>query len=290
MRLMATEPGNTVRMDVRAVLARALLWGTVLAGSGSLIWSLAGLRDSVNWLTVVVVLSAAILAEWLKVSIYETRTQTLSFTLSVAVIMAAITIDPLLAPLVGLTAALLHVVARRQRAPEKIAFNLGNLAFAAMGASWVYVWLRPTGPGFGFGHLAAATVSVVTYFFLNHGGISAMISLHSGRSLGAALRESTYWFGPTSILMGLTGAYLGGVNSLNGMVGTIMFLVPLLLMRFTLSFYAKRSRATIRTLEIQADRLDHQARHDALTGLPNRLELQDQLDSRLVDRKSTRLN
>jgi diguanylate cyclase (GGDEF)-like protein len=279
---MAADQTNIVRADLRPLLARGLLWGTVLAGTAGLIWSLVGLRDSANWLTILVVLCAAILAEWLKVSIYETRAQTLSFTLSVVVIMAAITIDPLLAPLVGLTAAVLHVVARRQRAATKIVFNLANLAFAAVGASWVYVWLRPAGPGFGFGHLLAATASVITYFLLNHGGISAMISLHSGRSFGTALRESTYWFGPTSILMGLTGAYLGGINDLLGLVGTIMFVVPLLLMRFTLSFYAKRSQATIKTLEVHAERLDHQARHDALTGLPNRVELQDRMDNRLA--------
>src|SRR5258708_2347136 len=50
------------------------------------------------------------------------------------------------------------------------------------------------------------------------GGIYAMISLHSGQSFGKALRESTYWLGPPSILMGLTGAYLGGITDLLGLL------------------------------------------------------------------------
>ena len=273
---------NTLRAYPRPLLARGLLWGTVLAGAAGLAWSLFGLRDSANALAIPLVLTAAIVAELLKVSIYEARAQTLTFTLSVVVIMAAITIDPLLGPLVGLIAALLHVVATRQRVLTKIAFNLGNLTLASGGASLVYVWLRPAGPGFGLGHLVAASASVVVYFLLNHGGVAAMISLHSGRSFIATMRESGNTLGPTSILLGLTGAFLGGIHDLLGLVGAIMFLVPLLLMRFTLAFYAHRSQATIKTLEVQAERLDHQARHDALTGLPNRVELQDRLDDRLA--------
>src|SRR5438874_2434934 len=252
---MTAEPTTSAnaRADRRPLLARWLLWGTVLAGTAVLVWSLLGLRELANGLTIPLVLAAAFVAEWLKVSIYETRAQTLSFTLSVVVIMAAITIDPLLAPLVGFTAALLHVLATRQRAPAKIAFNLGNLALASGVAGWVYVWLRPAGESFGLSHLVAASASVIVYFLLNHGLIAAMISLHSGRLFSAVMRDSSYWFGPTSILLGLTGAFLGGIHDLLGLVGAIMFLVPLLLMRFTLSFYAQRSQATIKTLEIQAD-------------------------------------
>src|SRR5713226_3690350 len=102
---MAAKQTTTARADPRPLLARGLLWGTVLAGSAVLVWSLIGLRELANGMTIPLVLGAAFVAEWLKVSIYETRAQTLSFTLSVVVIMAAITIDPLLAPMVGFTAA-----------------------------------------------------------------------------------------------------------------------------------------------------------------------------------------
>src|SRR2546428_10817982 len=100
-----------------------------------------------------------------------------------------------------------------------------------------------------------------------------MISLHSGRSFGTVMRDSA-WFGPTSILLGLTGAFIGGIHDSIGLLGAVMFMAPVLLMRFTLTFYARRSAATIQNL-------DHMARHDALTGLPNRVEVQDRLQERL---------
>lgn len=271
---MAAERTNTLSVVPRRVLARGLLWATVLAGAGGLGWSLLGLRDSADGATIALALVAVIVAELLKVTIYEARQQTLSFSLSVLVIMAAITIEPLLGPLVGLIAALVHVLATRQRALDKIAFNLANLSLAAWVGSALYLRLRPADTGFGFGHIAAASVAVVAYYLLNVGAISAMVSLHSGRSFAIVMRDSA-WFGPTSILLGLTGAFLGGIHDLLGPVGATMFLVPVLLMRFTLGFYAKRSQATIKAL-------DHQARYDALTDLPNRVELQHLLGERLA--------
>ena len=198
------------------------------------------------------------------------------------VIMAAITIEPLLGPVVGLVSGLVHVITRRQRDSAKVAFNLANPSLAAGGAACAYAVLRPAEAGFGLGHLAAASVAVVAYYVLNVGVTSAMVSLHSGRGLQGVLRDSA-WFAPTSLLLGLTGAFLGGIHDLLGLIGATMFLVPVLLMRFTLSFYAQRSQATIKTLENQAQRLDYQARYDALTELPNRLELHNRVETRLAD-------
>ena len=79
---MAAKHTNALRADPRAFLARGLLWGTVLAGAAGLAWSLIGLRESANALAIPLVLAAAILAEVFKVSIYEARAQTLTFTLS----------------------------------------------------------------------------------------------------------------------------------------------------------------------------------------------------------------
>ena len=275
---MAADRPPTPFAIPRLLLASWLLWGTVIHRM-SLIWSLANWHDGVTELAAALVV-AAIVAELLKVKIYQARQQTLAFSLSMVVIMAAVTSEPLLGPLIGLCASLTHLFASRQKAPDKIAFNLANVSLAAGRGRGVRL-VAAVHDGIRAGHLAAAGVAVITFYMLNIGLISAMISLHSSRTFASVLSDSA-WFAPTSILLGLTGAFVGGINDLLGLMGAIMFLVPVLLMRFTLSFYSQKSQATIKTLEVQADRLDHQARYDTLTELPNRLELQDQLEARLI--------
>ena len=115
---MATERSPHPPADLRALLTNWLLWGTVIAGSTGLIWSLANWHEGITELAAALVL-AAIVAELLKVKIYQARQQTLSFSLSMVVIMAAVTSEPLLGPLVGLTAALTHRVANRQKEPVR---------------------------------------------------------------------------------------------------------------------------------------------------------------------------
>ena len=217
----------------------------------------------------------------LKLTIYEARKQTLSFTFSVATIMAAITVEPHFGPIAGLLAGLLHVLATRQRAPAKVAFNLANLSVAATLASLLYTFLRPAGSGFSPAHLLAAAFAVVAFYITNIGPVAAMVSLNSDRPFLTVVRESA-WFGPVNVLLGLTGAFLGGIHELLGLMGALMFLVPLLLMRFTLGFYAARSKRTIKMLEAHADSLDYQARYDSLTELPNRTELQRLVEQRIA--------
>ena len=125
------------------MLGSALLWLTVLAGSGSLGWSLFGMPLVGDVGLAALVVCAAIVGELLKVTIYEARRQTLSFSLSVVVIMAAITIDPVLGPMAALVSSAAHVLVARQRAPIKIAFNLSNPVMSAGVAAWVYASTKP---------------------------------------------------------------------------------------------------------------------------------------------------
>jgi diguanylate cyclase (GGDEF)-like protein len=259
---------------IGTVLGNALLWLTVLAGSGALGWSLFGLPHVGDIGLAALVVVAAIVGELLKVTIYEARRQTLSFSLSVVVIMAAITIDPVLGPVAALMSSAAHVLVARQRSPIKIAFNLSNPVLSAGITAWVYQSLQPLLVSLPFDSIATAACAAVVYNLCNVGNMSLMISLHSGRSFRAIVRDSI-WFTPTTVLLGLTGAFVGSIHGALGLTGAVMFSVPVLLMRFTLSFYARRSAATIA-------HLDYIARHDALTDLANRVELLERLQERLA--------
>jgi diguanylate cyclase (GGDEF)-like protein len=267
-------------------ISTLIVWSTVLTALVGLTWSFSGLGRQTDWSGVPLIIAGAIAAEVLKLTIYEARKQTLSFTFSVATIMAAITVEPHFGPLTGLFAGVLHVLAARQRAPAKVALNIAILSVAASVASLLYMFLRPPSAGFGPAHLVAAGIGVIAYYVTNIGVVAAMVSLNSGRPYLTVVRESA-WFGPVNVLLGLTGAFLGGIHELLGLMGALMFLVPLLLMRFTLGFYAARSQRTIRMLEAHADSLDHQARYDSLTDLPNRAEVQRRVEQRFAgDRQS----
>src|SRR6266851_4019241 len=69
--------------------AQALLWGTSLAGLLTAAWSLWALTQHGSWDRLLPLLALAMLAELLPVRIYEARRQSVSFSMSAAVSLAA---------------------------------------------------------------------------------------------------------------------------------------------------------------------------------------------------------
>jgi signal transduction histidine kinase len=233
----------------RLVGAPILLWATVAGGLVGLIWSLLAVHWSGGWLLLVPFLALAAAAECLKVEVYQAKQERLSLSFTIAVTMAAATVLPASAPLVSGLAALVHMILRRQRRLDKALFGVANPVLAAMAASTVYELLRPLEPALTVGHLGAALVAVASFYLVNIGLIVLMISLHTGRPLARVMRE-TAWFGPTNLALGLTGAFVGETHELLGLTGVVMFIVPLLVMRFTLALYARQSQQTIAALEL----------------------------------------
>jgi diguanylate cyclase (GGDEF)-like protein len=266
----------------RRLLAALVLWGTVAAALPASAWSLTAIARTGAWEVLLPFVSLAAVAELLRVRIYRARAETFSFSLAVAVTMAAVSAASVAAPLAALSASVVHIAMTGTRRLDKVVFNLSANPLAAGIAAWTYLLLRGPLPGGVVGHLLAAAGAVAAYLVINLGLVSAMVSIHSGRSLLAVAR-STGWFVPTNLLLGLTGAFLGAMHEQLGLLGTAVFMLPILVMRFTLAFYAGRSEETIRMLEEQAKDLERMALYDTLTGLPNRRLLQERLRSALDD-------
>ena len=241
-----------------SLLAPAMLWLTVTSGVLAISWSVVQVALTSAWLELLPFLGVAVLAELLKIQVYESSKQRLSLSFSNAAVLAAVTAAPYIAIPVALAAGLMHVIVGRQRQMDKVLFTLTNLPLSAAAAAWVYGALRPEEGGYTAGHVAAALAAALIYYIANVGVVSAMISLHSGRRLLDVVRES-FWFAPTNILLGLTGAFVGGAHDQLGLTGVIMFIVPVLVMRFTLSFYASRTQRHIETL--QAAKAEVEATH-----------------------------
>src|SRR4051794_10755717 len=115
-------------------VAPLLLWGTILLGFAGLACGLATARDLETWRELPPLLALALVAEFATVSFFESGKQRMSLSFTAAVVMAAIALVPGLAPLIAVSAALIHVVQQRQwrRGIGRVLFNLADPALAAV--------------------------------------------------------------------------------------------------------------------------------------------------------------
>jgi len=117
---------------------------------------------------------------------------------------------------------------------------------------------------------------------VNTGLVAMAVSLHSRQPFIAVVRSSA-WYTPNKLALGLIGGCVALVHAQLGPLGTLLFSLPLGVLRYTLIMYTRQTRRTIEALE-------RQARHDHLTGLPNRLLLRERLTSILLDNSDGRLS
>lgn len=123
---------------------RFTLWATVAGGLFSVGWALLGVGRANDWLALTPFLLLAVAAEFITVRVYEESRQEISLSFTIAVTMAAVTLMPPAAPLVSLTAAVVHLLFKRQTRIDKILFNLTNPALAAGAASWAFLLVSPS--------------------------------------------------------------------------------------------------------------------------------------------------
>lgn len=300
----ADEPANptptpathdATRSAGRRTWAQSLsIWGPVALGALVVLASLARVVESGDWTTLLLLIGLVTAGEMLSVRVQDVEGQSISFSFAVVVAMAAVVALPAGAPLVNAAGAIVHVIRARQRNRAKLLFNTFSPPLATAGAVIAYWMTQPYDPIPDTPMLAAMTAASV-YFAINMGTIAFAVSVHTGRSFADVLGDAA-WFTPTKIFFGLTGAFLGAVFGRLGLAGSAMFVAPLLILRFTMAFYASRSKRALdklRLLNIQLTSeiarrqqselsLAHQAKHDALTDLPNRELLRERLAAALA--------
>lgn len=256
-RVAQTKDGET---PVSAIV----LWTTIALGACIAALSVFTMWRTGSWLLLPPFLALAVASEFFPVQLYTANREKMTVTLTDAVVMAMVTVQPLAAPLVTIGGALVHIIARRQRRLDKVLFNLTNPAVAAGGAAGCYLLLRPAEAAFSARYLAASVASVCVFVVANSGIVAVMISLHSRRPLTTVVRELA-WYAPITILLGTTGAFVGAVHHELGPVGAAMFAVPVILMRFTLGFSARKSHEAIETLEAAKASLERAAEEKTKT-------------------------
>ncbi|HLZ28266.1 MAG TPA: EAL domain-containing protein [Chloroflexota bacterium] len=233
----------------RARLTSTVLFTIVIAGLAAVLSSLLALIRTEAWADVLPYVALAVVADLLTVELSDSQRERFTFSLSIAVLMAAAVINPSTAALVGLAEAAVHVARTRNRRLDKVLFNLAQVPLAIGAAGGVYLMVRPILQGVGAGDLIAGSCAVLAWYVMNTGGISLMISLTSGRAFVDVIRAQG-WSAPINIFLGLTGAFVGSGHAELGPVGTGMFIVPLGVLHFTLQIFARKSRQTITTLQV----------------------------------------
>ncbi|MFN8513109.1 MAG: diguanylate cyclase [Thermomicrobiales bacterium] len=258
----------TAAPTARSPLADVALWGCIVAGALAALASVVAVTHDGLWLALIPFVALAALAETAQVQIHELNKQRFSFTLTIAATMAAVALVPQGAPLISLAAGVIHSVRTfKPRQWGKELLKPANPTFSAAIASLLYVPLSAalTFPG---GILLAGSVAVLGFYATNVGIVALMINLHAGRPLWMVLRDSL-WSAPIAILLGLTGVYLGAEYRYLGVLGTAMFFVPLLIMRFTLAFSARKSQQAIQSLQAANHEVEqaHQEKEQTLRQL-----------------------
>jgi len=278
------------RATALPVKASAILWAVVACGLILAAASTLQIQRLDIWTAALPLILLTVASEFLGVRIYEAGRDRISFSLSAAATMIAVTALPPAAPLVSLAGSMVHALRARRRDAPRTLFNLANPPFAAAAAAIAYLALRPIGQDLGFSHLLAGSVAAITFYLFNSGLVAVLVSMSTRRSLIDVLRESG-WSAPINVFLCLTGAFIGDAHPVLGPVGTFVFVVPVLMMRLTLDLYSKRSQRAITTLQAlntqleteitQRKRfeasLEHQALHDPLTNFPNRSYLLERI-------------
>lgn len=260
--------------SVPSPLAPIVLWAFILGGLTAVCGSLVGVQVGsggllgAGGLGLLPFFALAAVAECLEVRLYEIEGDTHSFSFTAAVTLAAVVSHPLGAPLVSMTAAIIHLVIKRPRRLDKALFNLANPALAAAMATGIYHLLTTPTAGVPGATVLAAIAATIAFHTVNTGGVSVMIALHTGRAPGRGVRHAI-GFSPTLLLVGLMGAFLGGAYQHLGPLGVALFVAPVLLMRFMLTSQARHARQTMATVELAKAEVEraHATTEDTLRGL-----------------------
>ncbi|GAC1315839.1 MAG: hypothetical protein NVSMB2_08040 [Chloroflexota bacterium] len=232
----------------RPQLASLVLSTTIVGGLVAVTLSAFAISTTGEWLGLLPLLALVIVADRLSIDLIAADRDRLSFSFSIAVVMMAMTISPPLAPLVAAGDGLVHVIRTRNRRVSKILFNLTNLPLAAGAASLISLAVLNAMPDGWLTRLALGLLCVFTFYLVNTSGIRLMIAFTTGQRVLDSLGNSG-WAVPINLCLGITGAFLGISHNQLGTLGSILFVVPLGLMRITLVIFANKSQQIITTLQ-----------------------------------------
>lgn len=244
----------------------------IAAGMGIAIWGFVH-TDRVDGAALGLLSALALIAELLRVNIYER----LTFSVSVALIFAAALIAGLPGvACIGMVTAVTHYFQHRPLL-YKSAFNwstqmLGGLlpviAFEATGGELALTRLYPL--------LAAMAIAGFGHYLLEVSLIATFVNLHNAKPTHTPWRDQLGWLAWHYTALCVMGLFLSLAYIEMGSFGVCIFMLPVLMMRFAQKQYTERTEDGMRELKRMNQELQR-ANHEIMIASQSIRQQNDEL-------------
>ncbi|HKP52104.1 MAG TPA: diguanylate cyclase [Chloroflexia bacterium] len=233
-----------------ATLLHILVWsviaiGLTAAGLGAII------SPQYDLLALVLFTALAAIAEMRQISLYGENTVSVSVALAFA---AALIVGIPGVACVSAVIALAHFIQKRP-ALYKTAFNWATHLLAGLAPALTMLILRASGIQV---EVSAADLPVlalpvaaasIVYYLIDTGLIAGAIALSTGTRLVPAWRETFGWLAMHYVVLCVMGLFLGIAYTAIGVVGVVVFTLPVVMMRVAQKQYVEKTQDSMQELK-----------------------------------------
>ena len=205
------------------------------------------LANDFDWLGLAILTGILALTEWFSVDIYCRDT---SVSTSTAPILAGVFLfGPVGLLVMSLTFALIAKVKHNSKW-SRVTFNASNQLLAGL---ICYAMIQSTNRSYpewgGWVQLLLALASAAIFFFSTTAAIAMAMHLDAGLPLRTTWKEKFSWLLPYYLVLGLVALILAYAYLSQGIIGTGIVIIPLLLMRFSQKQFIERTRGAVNELK-----------------------------------------
>jgi hypothetical protein len=143
-----------------------------------------------------------------------------------------------------------------RRSPHKVAFNVCLLVITIMAAGWVFQVLGGAEADSLGELLVPLGACGLVYYILNTGGVSVIVALSEGLNPWRVWQRTYVWTLTHLVAFVPLGALVVIVYRTVGIAGVALFLLPLLLARYSFKLYAEMREVHIETVRALTSAID----------------------------------
>ncbi len=242
------RPPTPNLLSLPPALRTLIVFVTTAGVAGGLIASVRGFDDDLAGVALLIALVAT--GQALAVEALDQSTISLSAVGSLA---GAALFGPQVALPIALAVCVVEWSARRTQ-PYQALFNVGSLTLSGLAGATVFERL----PANHWAFAAGGALAGATYYAVNVGLLTTVISLDAGEPWLKALRERFVWLFVHYLAYGVIGATIALAYDIAGLLALIVFAVPLILVRKAQLDYIAHTEAHVRKLRDAAKTIEGQ--------------------------------